>query len=1346
MLDENSFFNIVNSNDISVLAAICARIIRAKPLKSPFDREKILIMNNGMTHFLEQEIAKHNSIHIQCDYYEVWTFIWEIYKKVTKNDNSRNLYSRQQLTWNILGLKEIWNDREKEPLLEKMRQYVEKDIDGRMSFELANEISDTFDQYQIYRPHWIVKWQKFTDADFNNYIKQNPNPIDDWINSIAKNNEKVKDILKSNVWQIRLWSLLKTNFSLLVDIEKGRAINNEAQGYLRDILLKSRSEVIDSLIYKLKKEKTKAEEESLKELLPERVFIFGVSSFAPKVFEFLDAISKYIEVYYLFLNPCQEYWCDLKKDKFTKFADFSHAIQTGYKRSCIEHNLQDLDESLNISNAFENENSLNFDKSKKFINHDDFKIPKESSFDNEGTLTSGNSLLLSLGKQGSDNLFILLNDLEKEPNFIDAFVDICEDDKPKNLLQFIKKQMLTLENESNEKYQIKDDDNSVVIHSCHTKKREVEVLRDAILQKFKEAKLQNKKLLPRDIIVMVPTINEYAPYISAVFGSISRDDETYIPYAITDKTIVSTNVVAEAIITLLSIAELKVTNNLIIDLLSIPSISKHFNMEASDIDVISKWLKDCNIHWGIDSFDCKNELLFDEDESFKESKADSAYDLPFTFKNGIERMLLGYMLGNNNFTNSYNEIDGNDSKILGNFCDFMDKLAVVRRVFTPHLKIDVNEWNERLEEIIIRPFFDDDEEARNARILVSDVIDDLRCQSLEQKITPNITLLLFKTTLAHSLSSQRDHREFLHDNVNFCSLVPMRAVPFEHIFILGLNDSAFPRKDTSPAFNLMSDPALYQRGDRSDLNDDKYLFLEAILSAKESINFSYIGESPIDKNEQNPSLVLTELINYIAANCEVLDVNHNELHKDNQQEIVSGTENIADTLNKLDNKYEEIKGDEKSLDIFKAMVKDNYKFSLDSIDTIKERLVVKETLSAFDPRNYMENTKGHGRLLSFNKSNFIQHNNQNLDDENILGNYTYRDINTLKEIASKGLDINDLISKLNNLNSKVFIPEVFKFSLTEYQNNILDEDEDFIFDDCKLNQVINTLRIEHKDDIEEILKDKNKLDSIFANYESRGIVPYGIFRYVAQRKIVDKIKILAKSLDNIKAIDNDINKDANIFNLGEEISLAKKMSEDKRTFEINISDLYEVGNDTLKVIIDGMFIDSNITIDFFRKKNNFLYISSFIKAYFYYLSKEEQEKEEGISYYVIDIEGNTNKIFIKQDKVYGNKNKSTSNNKADEDKIKNPDTKATASKTFVDAKTLFNSILKLYFIAHKMAIPFNLKMLSSKEKDKEFLKDKDLEFLFLSFENITKYNEECSDLFNEYNDENSPLYQYIKLF
>ena len=122
--------------------------------------------------------------------------------------------------------------------------------------------------------------------------------------------------------------------------------------------------------------------------------------------------------------------------------------------------------------------------------------------------------------------------------------------------------------------------------------------------------------------------------------------------------------------------------------------------------------------------------------------------------------------------------------------------------------------------------------------------------SLQHK--PKITLQVFLVMLSRALDMQREFNPYLRDRVNFCSLVPMRAVPFKHVFILGLNDMDFPRDERTPGFNLMSVKGLFRRGDRSRGLDDRFLFLEALLSARKSIYFSYIGQSPVDRKELNP--------------------------------------------------------------------------------------------------------------------------------------------------------------------------------------------------------------------------------------------------------------------------------------------------------------------------------------------------------------------------------------------------------------------------------------------------------------------------------------------------------------
>ncbi|STY60055.1 Exodeoxyribonuclease V gamma chain [Mannheimia haemolytica] len=110
-----------------------------------------------------------------------------------------------------------------------------------------------------------------------------------------------------------------------------------------------------------------------------------------------------------------------------------------------------------------------------------------------------------MGKQGRDFLAQLI---EFEPNTMDVFVEPEENSN----LNKLKKQIFSLENDAT----ITDltADNSLQIHSCHSPMREVEVLHNQLLNLFE----QDSTLLPKDIIVMSPDINKYAPYIDAVFS------------------------------------------------------------------------------------------------------------------------------------------------------------------------------------------------------------------------------------------------------------------------------------------------------------------------------------------------------------------------------------------------------------------------------------------------------------------------------------------------------------------------------------------------------------------------------------------------------------------------------------------------------------------------------------------------------------------------------------------------------------------------------------------------------------------------------------------------------------
>lgn len=73
-----------------------------------------------------------------------------------------------------------------------------------------------------------------------------------------------------------------------------------------------------------------------------------------------------------------------------------------------------------------------------------------------------------------------------------------------------------------------------------------------------------------------------------------------------------------------------------------------------------------------------------------------------------------------------------------------------------------------------------------------------------------------------------------------------------------------------------------QKGDRAKRDDDRYLFLEALLSAQDVFYISYIGQSQKDGKERLPSILLSQL----------LDIINDSLEPEFKQKLGSDAENV----------------------------------------------------------------------------------------------------------------------------------------------------------------------------------------------------------------------------------------------------------------------------------------------------------------------------------------------------------------------------------------------------------------------------------------------------------------------
>ncbi|RKS86821.1 DNA helicase/exodeoxyribonuclease V gamma subunit [Orbus hercynius] len=549
-----------------------------------------------------------------------------------------------------------------------------------------------------------------------------------------------------------------------------------------------RADIHHTVIAALKQKKlTRTQKKSL----PKRIFIFGIVSLPPLYLALFNALSLHLDVHIMFMNPCRQYWGDIVDRSFVnKYIDDEH-----------------------VANMM---------------------------------LQQSHPLLASWGKLGREHL-VLLQDFQKQD--IDAFFDYDE----RTLLASVQQSILDLHSEpelaansyllssSEHKQEILRNDDSLTIHACHSEQREVEVLYDYLLATLD----RHQSIDLNDCVVMVADIEHYAPYIQAVFDNAPKN--RYLPYTISDQTFRYIEPIVQGFFLLLELPKSRLEIEYIFDLLEIPPIARHFNLNAENLVQLRHWIVDAGIRFGLDS----------------------NTDEPHSWLVGIQRMLLGYIMESQ--LDSWQDIfpydgtTGLDAELVGFLADFIAAIAKWHRLLSePH---SITQWQSLCAPLLDEFFlFDSDSEA----LLM--MIEEQWQNIIEQALAANYCDELSITVLRELLQSKFQHNaishRFLIGKINFCTMMPMRSVPFKVVCLLGMNDGVYPRGISPLGFDLIYHHS--RIGDRSRRNDDRYLFLEALLSAQQQLYISYIGYD-IQTNElRYPSILVDELIEYLKQ-CYVLN-------------------------------------------------------------------------------------------------------------------------------------------------------------------------------------------------------------------------------------------------------------------------------------------------------------------------------------------------------------------------------------------------------------------------------------------------------------------------------------------
>ena len=518
--------------------------------------------------------------------------------------------------------------------------------------------------------------------------------------------------------------------------------------------------------------------------LARRISVFGISALPRFYLQVLDALSRFAQVNLFLLNPSKEYWGD---------------ILTAWEMK--KHR-----------------------PSRKPVSEESLHMER------------GNSMLASMGGLGRD-FFEMIQECEAEE------FSLYEAPAEDNLLGCIQRDILNLQ-ERQETRQISAQDRSIQIHSCHSPMREVEVLRDQLLQMFE----RDPSLLPKDILVMMPDIERYAPYIQAVFDTLP-DDERRIPFSIADQGVRKEGGISETFLGLLDLPASRFGVGRILNVLECKAVRSRFGFLDEDMETVRKWISETRIRWGID-------------ERHKQ-----ALGLPpfpqNTWRAGLDRLLLGFALpgrDENLFSGilPYDPVEGNETRVLGSVVEFAQKLfSEARSLSQPRT---LTGWQRDLVQLL-DDFFESEEETEREIRVIRQMLDDLVEAGLLSSYEEELPLAVVSSYLESRLDQTGFGYGFITGGITFCAMLPMRSIPSRVICLLGMDSEAYPRQSSPLGFDLM---ARYpRRGDRSRRNDDRYLFLETILSARERLYISYVGQSIQDNSILPPSVLVSELIDYV---------------------------------------------------------------------------------------------------------------------------------------------------------------------------------------------------------------------------------------------------------------------------------------------------------------------------------------------------------------------------------------------------------------------------------------------------------------------------------------------------
>jgi exodeoxyribonuclease V gamma subunit len=458
--------------------------------------------------------------------------------------------------------------------------------------------------------------------------------------------------------------------------------------------------------------------------------------------------------------------------------------------------------------------------------------------------STGNELLINWGSILRESYQILLSEDDYVNRYEVVDTPLFLND-PTSLLSCIQSEIYN--NIPNASRKPIDDkmlnDGSLQINGCYTPVREIEVLYNYLVEVF----ASNTSIGARDIVVMTTDIDTYAPYIKAIFDNAPVS----IPYTIADESVSKGNTLFTAIRDILSVDTQTFKAEEVLALLDSSYIRRRFNF--NDIAIVRQAVREAGIYFGTGTNDDASEL-YDQTEAWMVS-----------WKYGLEKMMYGLCMSSDEEFAGANKplipLDTAEGAGMYDRVRLYHFIQVLKNLLDERLeRKTLKQWSEYLGKIMTEMILEEDDEDEDFPRFAH--LKDSIMQLDEAAAGESISYQTFRQVFFDKLEQERRTNRYAGRGVNFCSMLPMRSVPFKVVAILGMDFDKYPRQDSALSFNLIGKEK--RPGDRSVRENDKHLFLESILAAREKLYISYIARDAEKGTDQPPSTLVDELLDYIA--------------------------------------------------------------------------------------------------------------------------------------------------------------------------------------------------------------------------------------------------------------------------------------------------------------------------------------------------------------------------------------------------------------------------------------------------------------------------------------------------